>query len=45
MPSLRHLIEELQQLDADPSDVHLPGHLYDDLLDQVQDIVENPEEE
>ena len=45
MPSLKHLIEELQELDADPRDVHLPGQLYDDLLDQVEDIVENPEEE
>lgn len=37
MPTLRHLIDDLEDLDVDPSEVKLPGRLYDDLLGQVKE--------
>ena len=46
MPTLKHLLEELQKIDVDPDDVRIPGQLYDDLGDNAEDIAEgNPEEE
>ncbi len=36
MPNLKHLIEELQELDVDPENIRLPGPLYDDLLEQAE---------
>jgi len=40
MPTLKHLLEELQKIDADPDEVRIPGQLYNDLVDQGEDIVE-----
>jgi hypothetical protein len=40
MPTLKHLIEELQKIDVDPAEVRIPGQLYDDLVDQGEDIAE-----
>ena len=40
MPTLKHLMEELEQLDVDPKEIKLPGPLYDDLAEQAEDIVE-----
>ena len=45
MPTLKHLFEELQKLAVDPDEVRLPGKLYDDLVEQAEDTIENPEEE
>lgn len=46
MPNLKHLLDELEELDVDPRDIKLPGPLYDDLLSQVEDaIAENPEDD
>jgi len=45
MPTLKHLIEELKKLAVDPDDVRVPGQLYDDLVEQAEDTLENPEEE
>jgi len=46
MPTLRHLIEELKKLDADPDDIRVPGQLYDEFVEQAEDTIEqNPEEE
>jgi len=46
MPTLRHLLDELRDIDVDPNDVRLPGQLYDDLVEQAEDTTEeNPEEE
>ena len=45
MPTLRHLLDELRKLAVDPDDVRLPGQLYDDLVEQAEDVEENPEEE
>ena len=45
MPSLKHLIEELTKLTVDPSEIRLPGQLYDELLDQVETIADEEESE
>ena len=45
MPTLKHLLEELQKIDVDPGEVRIPGQLYDDLVDDAEDIAEeNPTE-
>ncbi len=45
MPTLKHLIEELRRLRVDPDDIRVPGRLYDDFVEQAEDIIEeNPEE-
>ena len=45
MPTLKHLFEELQKLAVDPNEVRLPGKLYDDLVEQAEDTIENPGED
>lgn len=46
MPTLKHLLEELRLINIDPDEIHIPGQLYDDLVDQGEDIAEeNPTEE
>jgi hypothetical protein len=52
MPSLKHLLEDLKEIDVDPNEVHIPGQLYDDLVDQADSIADeddnpakNPDEE
>lgn len=46
MPTLKHLLEELRKISVDPDEVRIPGQLYDDLLDEAEDIAEeNPTEE
>jgi hypothetical protein len=46
MPTLKHLLEELRNINVDPDEVHIPGQLYDDLVDEAEDIAEeNPTEE
>ena len=45
MPSLKHLLDELEELDVDPRQVKLPGPLYDDLVQQAEDIDEEAEED
>lgn len=44
MPSLKHLIEELRKIDVDPDELHIPGQLYDDLLDQGEDIADKEDD-
>ena len=44
MPNLKHLLDELEELDVDPKQVKLPGPLYDELIDQADDIDEQNEE-
>jgi hypothetical protein len=46
MPTLKHLLEELQNMRVGPDDIHIPGQLYDDFLDDAEDIAEqNPIDE
>jgi len=46
MPTLKHLLEELRRIEVDPDEVRIPGQLYDDLVDDAEDLAEeNPIEE
>jgi hypothetical protein len=46
VPTLKHLIEELRKLDVNPDEVRIPSQLYDDLVDDAEDIAEeNPTDE
>ncbi len=44
MPNLKHLLDELLELDVDPRQVKLPGPLYYDLVSQAEDVDEENEE-
>jgi len=46
MPNLKHLLEELKELDIPPEEVRIPGQLYDSLIaDAEESSEENPEED
>lgn len=45
MPTLKHLLEDLKKIGADPDEVRLPGQLYDDLYDQAADNIEDDDSE
>ena len=45
MPSLSHLLQELKEIPVDPSEIRLPGALYDSLLEQVETAVDEQEDE
>ena len=36
MPNLKHLLDELAELDVDPRQAKLPAPLYDDLVEQAE---------
>jgi hypothetical protein len=40
MPTLKHLFEELKKIDVDPDEIRIPGQLYDDLVDEAEDIAQ-----
>lgn len=44
MPNLKHLLDELEELDVDPQQVKLPGSLFDELVSQAEDVDEENEE-
>ena len=44
MPNLKQLLEELEELEVNPTQVKLPAPLYDDLLDQGEDIADGNDE-
>ena len=44
MPTLKHLIDELRRLSVDPDEVRIPGQLYDDLVDQGEDIADEDDD-
>ena len=48
MPSLARLLRELRRLGSDPSEIRLPGAVFDDAVDQARDVVADnaePEED
>ncbi len=45
MPNLKHLLDELRSLRVNPDEVKLPGMLYDDLVDQAEDVIEVPDDD
>jgi len=40
MPTLKNLIEELGRLSPNPDEFGIPGELYDDVIEQIQDIAD-----
>jgi hypothetical protein len=38
--TLKHLLEELSKMKVDPDEVRTPGQLYNDLVDDAEDINE-----
>ena len=44
MPNLKHLLDELLELDVDPKQIKLPGPLFDDLVSQAEDVDEENDE-
>jgi hypothetical protein len=45
MPTLKHLIDELQKLSVNPNALRIPGVVYDDLLDQGEDIADEDDDD
>ena len=45
MPTLKHLIEDIDQLNVEPDDIRIPGQLYDELVEQAEDTLDEDEEE
>ncbi len=44
MPSLKMLMDEIEQLDIDLAEVRIPAQLYDSLLDLAEEADEGEEE-
>ncbi|MFC2021175.1 hypothetical protein ACFLU1_05260 [Chloroflexota bacterium] len=44
MPNLRHLLDDLDELNIDPKDVQIPGILYDQILDQDESETDEDEQ-
>jgi len=46
MPNLKHLLDDLEEIGVEPNAVHIPGQLYDNMVaDAEESIEQNPEEE
>ena len=46
MPNLEHFLDDIEDLGASPKQIRIPAALYDDMLAEVEDTVEeNPTEE
>jgi len=46
MPTLRHLLEELEELGVEPRRIRIPGQLYDSMVADAEEFSEqNPEDE
>ncbi len=45
MPNLKRLLEELAELGTDPSEIRLPGTLYDTLLEQAESEEDEDEQD
>jgi hypothetical protein len=46
MPNLKHLLDDLDEIGVEPDKVRIPGQLYDNMVaDAEESIEENPEED
>jgi len=46
MPNLKHLLDDLEELGVEPNTVRIPGQLYDNMVaDAEESIEENPTED
>ena len=41
MPTLQHLIDELRKLQVKPEQIRIKGRLYDELVDDADDVSED----
>ena len=41
MPTLQHLIDELRKLRVNPEEIRIAGRLYDELIDDADDVSED----
>ena len=45
MPNLKHLLDELKDLGVEPKQIRIPGQLYDSMVSDAEEIIEeNPED-
>jgi hypothetical protein len=44
MPTLRQLLQELRRFDVSPEEIRLPAALYDDLVEQGEDIADEDQD-
>ena len=40
IPTLQNLLQELHKLDVDPGEIRIPAALYDDLLNEAEEIAD-----
>jgi hypothetical protein len=40
LPTLKHPLQKLRKTNVNPDEVCIPGQLYDDLVDDAEDIAE-----
>ena len=45
MPNLKHLLDDLKELDIAPEEVRIPGQLYDNLIAEAEDCNEEDTED
>ena len=45
MPNLKHLLEELEELGVEPRRVRIPGQLYDSMVADAEESIEEEAEE
>ena len=46
MPNLKHLLDDLDEIGIEPNKVHIPGQLYDSMVaDAEESVEENPAED
>ncbi len=45
MPTLKHLLEELQKFGVEPDDIRVPAQVYDDIVDEAEESSEEDSED
>lgn len=45
MPNLKHLLEELKELDIAPEEIRIPGQLYDSLIADAEEAQDEDAQE
>jgi hypothetical protein len=45
MPNLKHLLDDLAELDVPPEEIHIPGQLYDSLIADAEEAQDEDAEQ
>ena len=45
MPNLKHLLEDLEELGVEPNTVRIPGQLYDSMVADAEESIEEEAQE